>query len=236
MGTIVRGELPAEEFDFDTALHAYKTRGCNTLVVGDLHPEIRTHLCRHHLGAADERRYRLLALTADVAESAANRLPARMSEADGERTRVLVHEGTARSASARSTGASVEDGSRIFSPDGSILAFQRDVLAGIDSLTRSADGLQAAELRVCLDSLAPLLDTYGDAPTMSFVDAVTARVREERGMGHVYLPLPRTHDAVRNLESDFEIVLSVEATDRGYTQTWDLREPDIQKSLALDVR
>ncbi len=233
---IVRGERSGEGFDFETALQTYKTTGCNTLAVGTLPLEVRTHLSRQHLGASDERRFRLLALTADAAATAAERLPTEMSEIDRNRTRVLLHEGTVRSSSARSTGALVEDGSRIFSPSDSILGFQQDILGAIDSLTRSAGDLKPAELRMCLDSLAPLLDAYGTAPTESLVEAVTARVRETEGMGHAYLPLPRTHETVRALESNFEIVLSVEAADRGYVQTWDLREPDIQKSLALDIR
>lgn len=119
--------------------------------------------------------------------------------------------------------ASVED--RHPTDDGDPLeALGIEIIETIDELDAEAGGLAPAELRVCVDSPAPLLRECGDERAFRFLHATTAAIGRVNGMGHVHLPLARGHEAVTLLEPLFDAVVELRERAGRYEQRWRLRD------------
>ncbi len=71
-----------------------------------------------------------------------------------------------------------------------------DVIDTVEEFEDEADGFEPSELRVCVDSLVPLLQQYDTEDVFRFVHVTTARIEQARGMGHYHLPVSRDHDAI----------------------------------------
>jgi len=84
--------------------------------------------------------------------------------------------------------------------------------------------LAPAELRLCLDSVTPLLRDHKSENVFRLLHMVTSRVREVDGMGHFHLPLGRDSDYVHLLEPLFDAIVEVRDDDEGLQQRWDLRD------------
>ncbi|MEY7847699.1 hypothetical protein AB7C87_00630 [Natrarchaeobius sp. A-rgal3] len=108
--------------------------------------------------------------------------------------------------------------------DGSLGHLVADVIDSIDEFDDDADGLEPSELRVCIDSLVPLLHRYDTEDVFRFVHVTTARVEQARGMGHYHLPVSRDHDAVTLLEPMFDAVVELRTRENVHEQQWHLRD------------
>lgn len=242
MGRICRGRHTRKQMGFRDALSRYKNAGCNTLVVGELPPVVKRHLTRRQFGDVDARRYRVLGL-ADAVDADA-RFPSGLSKhARRERTRVVEYDDLDRGAAVATPTESVGMGTA--TPTNDALAdFQRDALSdfqndlqtAVDGMDeRGENGLEVAELRLAVDSLAPLVEDHAIESVESFVRTTTETVREYRGMGQLFLPLPRCHELTERLECHFEIVQTIYTDGSGFVQEWDLREYDLQQAIPLQV-
>jgi hypothetical protein len=56
---------------------------------------------------------------------------------------------------------------------------------------------------------------------------MTARIREENGMGHFHLRRSRDDEIVRLLDPLFDAVVEVRTTDGTVEQRWHLRDGDV---------
>ncbi|WP_120242826.1 DUF7504 family protein [Halopiger aswanensis] len=99
-----------------------------------------------------------------------------------------------------------------------------EIIETIDELDAAADGLSPAELRVCIDSPMPLLRRYGAERVFRLLHMTTAAIEHVNGMGHVHLPLARTHETVALLEPLFDAVVELRERAGSYEQRWRLRE------------
>lgn len=84
--------------------------------------------------------------------------------------------------------------------------------------------LAPAELRLCFDSVTPLLRDHKSENVFRLLHMVTSRVREVDGMGHFHLPLERDSDYVHLLEPLFDAIVEVRDGEDGLEQRWDLRD------------
>lgn len=236
---------------FARILRTLKRRGSNLLVVGITPDEGYGRVCERMLGddTAGPRRRLLVVTGADstgVAERArhAQRPPAGTA-------RYITYAASARSAadeqvrqdgtaSARAENGdeseSGEEDGRGNEGDGeAVLPESRHVETGrladlgdaivaeIDAIEAESEGLVPAELRLCLDSLTPLLDAHDRDALVQFLDRVTTRVKAAHGMGHVHLPVARDWDAIDELEEPFDAVVELRV-ERGRTQQrWHLQ-------------
>lgn len=206
---------------FAQALSGLKRRGSGLLVVGAARHEAHLGACRRLLGDASEHRRRLVVLTDSVPGGEAR------TDADaGPGLRVIDRRPTTRSAAA-------SERSGIGTAPNDLRTLRRETLAAVEASDAEAEGLAPAELRVCLDSLRPLLDVYDERAVREFVRAVVEATREVGGMCHVHLPAEGDSAAVDSVADLFDATVEVRTVRwdgdeaPGIEQRWRLHDPEV---------
>lgn len=97
----------------------------------------------------------------------------------------------------------------------------------VDEFERANGGLASGELRVCFDSLTPLLEEHSRESVFRFLHVLTARIRNVHGMAHFHLPAEIDSMVVRTLSPAFDAVVEVRATGRAAEQRWHLVRQDV---------
>jgi hypothetical protein len=90
-----------------------------------------------------------------------------------------------------------------------------------------ADSLDPAELRLCFDSLTPLVAGNDTVAVRRFLHAITARVRSCRGMAHYHLAAGRRDDVVVELAPAFDAVIELRIDDDRPEQRWHVPDRDL---------
>lgn len=205
-------------------LDALKQRGSNLLVVGSRMPAAHEAACRQFLGettTATATRRRLFVL-ADPCTPVAERLPAEAVSAD--RHSVLRYEVASRSAAETPSGATPPRERRV---EGGLGSLGTAVSKAIAEFEASSSGLTPAELRLCFDSLSPLLSEYDSESMFRFLHLLTHRVRSVDGMAHYHLATERDNRFVSLLEPLFDAVVELRLCDGALHQRWWLRDSDL---------
>lgn len=202
-------------------LDELKQRGSNLLVVGSRMPGAHRAACRQFLGEeSTEPRRRLFAL-ANPCGSVAERAPDAEFESDS--VRVVRYAATNRSAAAARPAAEPSlDGTPTEHDD--IGEFGRAVSRSIAEFEAASSGLSPAELRLCFDSLTPLLSEHEPETMFRFLHLLTHRVRSVDGMGHYHLTTERNTRTVALLEPLFDAVIELCLHDGSLHQRWYLRD------------
>lgn len=194
---------------FARSLSALKQRGCNLLIAGPVRDGTHLELSRQLMGTADaESRWRLVVATDSY--GVGTRCP---ETTDEDTCRVIDHRPAMRSAAISANTSNPLD----------VSALEREMLSAIDDFDVAAEGLSPGELRVCVDSLRPLVDMYGTNGIESFLDTVTERIGETNGMGHFHLPVELECEVVSELMPQFDILIEL----RPGKHRWHLKEDDI---------
>jgi hypothetical protein len=172
---------------FARTLDELKRRGSNLLVLGPPDPTLRRTISRRLLGdGCTETRRRLFVHAGDpVATPGLAAGPA-----DDGTARIVV-----RSTATRAGAASPAPPTAGRSPgiprrtvDGGRLGTLASAIGEeIDTLERRAGELSSGELRLCVDSLDPLLVDRSASELRQFVSATGNRVRAGSGMAHSHL-------------------------------------------------
>jgi hypothetical protein len=168
--------------------------------------------CRRLLGdGGDESRRRLVVLTDGV--------PGAEHRTGDETTRVIDRRPATRGATA--TAPSGTDG------PSDLVTLEREVVAAVESIDREADGLDPAELRVCLDSLRTIVDGHDPEAVEEFLDGVLTAVRDVDGMCHVHFPVERDGEAAERFADLFDATIEVQrpAGAERVEQRWHLHDP-----------
>lgn len=203
-------------------LDALKERGSNLLIVGSRMPAAHRAACRQFLGEANaESRRRLLAL-ADPCTPVDERLPD--AGAGRDALRVVRYATSNRSAAAAEPAARPIESGRAAVEHDDIGEFGRDLSRAIAEFEAASGGLAPAELRLCFDSLTPLLSEYEPETTFQFLHLLTQRVRSVNGMGHYHLTIDRDARTVGLLEPLFDAVIELCLEDGDLHQRWYLRD------------
>lgn len=203
---------------FAQTLSSLKEKGSNILLVGRTSGEAHRAACERLLGDGNDPRRRLYVYTAE--NESCGFAPTAPSADDHAR---IVAQSTAdgddvNEAAPSAIERTVVD-SQLLAPLGTEVI---DVLAEYDEEYE----LEPAELRLCFDSVTPLLREHKSENVFRLLHMVTSRVREVDGMGHFHLPLGRDSDYVHLLEPLFDAIVEVRQTDDGLEQRWDLRDRD----------
>ena len=103
-----------------------------------------------------------------------------------------------------------------------------DVIETIDEFDADANGLEAGELRVCVRSLATLLQEHEAEHVFRLVHVLRSRIEQARGIGHYHLPVSPDHDAVRLLEPMFDATVDLRASDGVHEHRWHLRDREMR--------
>lgn len=219
------GDMGASETAlFAQALSALKRRGSSVLVVGKGRDSTQLDACRRLLGDATAGpRHRILVSTEEGADID-QRLPA---NEPGPGSVTLVDRAIkTRSAAATQSPSSIGSVStKLVEGDGltSLGETIADAIAGVET----EGPLAPAELRVCLDSLAPLLDEHDESNVFDFLHALGGEVRRVNAMGHVHLPVEYEADPVATLAPAFDAVIELRVEDGVSEQRWHLTDEDI---------
>ncbi|MFC6835867.1 DUF7504 family protein [Halomarina ordinaria] len=196
---------------FAQALAGLKRRGSSLLVVGATCGRSHLSACRRLLGEDDEGPRRRVVVLTDGVANLDDRVP---ETGQGDDTLTVFD----RRPATRSAAAATVPSEGLPTTLG---ALERDVVDAIETFDRAAEGLAPAELRVCVDSLRPLVEGYDEADVESFVEGITAATVEHGGMCHVHLPVGRDSETVERLEPYF-------------AATIELRELHVPRTLADD--
>lgn len=199
------------------SLQRLKRHGCSLLVVGSVSAETRAAAVQRLLGAERLRRRRIVAVTdgtADLTESLSQ----------SPETFVLDH----------ATEATTRDGTtgRRASPGASrhrrvapgLDTLETAIRDEVDRLARLDGPLDAAELRLSVDSLRPLLRRHGVDAVGEFVDDVSTHVRAVDGMAHYVLPEPYDSAVVQSTSDHVDAVVELRARRDGPDQRWHLSD------------
>ena len=209
-----------ESASFAKALASLKRRGSNLLLVGPSYESAHLPASRRLMGEADSPRERLLVLT-DHGAAREARLP------DGaEPVRTVEHRSVTRSAAARPAPSPAP--LSVSGPDGEphdpLVALGNDVADEIEAADERTGGLEPGQLRVCVDSLAPIVEENDRQRVVAFLHAMTSDVNRVNGMGHYHLPVPTDADVVGFVEPLFDAVVELRVTADGPQQRWKLTD------------
>lgn len=233
--------------EFSRRLSELKREGANVLVSGAVPEAVHAAVCRDFLGDAAESRRRLVVL-ADRDPVGVDALLAPGHDRTPERLRVVDYGGGTRSAAAGTTGI---HGGRPTATGGPTAGFgdsdtredggiPRDAMVTVEggdlpglgaAITGVIDdfetvagsgGLAPAELRMCLDSLGPLVAEHGRSTVFRFLHLLTERVRRAAGLGVYHLPAPSDDESVAMLASLFDATVELRVEDGRPRQRWDL--------------
>lgn len=203
-------------------LDELKQRGSNLLVVGSRMPAAHRAACQQFLGEASaEPRRRLFAL-ADPCTSIEERIPE--TGVDPDSLRVVRYAAESRSATATPPASQPDSIDETTIEHDDIGEFGRALSRAIVEFEAASGGLSPAELRLCFDSLTPLLSEYEPETAFRFLHLLTQRVRAVDGMGHYHLTTDRNTRTVALLEPLFDAVVELCLHDGALHQRWYLRE------------
>ncbi|WP_331234699.1 DUF7504 family protein [Natronorarus salvus] len=204
-------------------LDAMKRHGSALLVVGSVPDRIRTHACEAFLGT-DVARRRLFVLT-EGREPPLSCLP--QTHRGGDHTRVVEYHRPARSATAATSTPLLPVPTRTVSC-GRLSELGIEISGAIEALDRAACGLSPAELRLCFDSLVPVLASSEEVTVFRFLHLLTHRVRSVDGMAHLHLPIDPDTPVVGRLTPLFDAVVELAETETGPAQRWTLRDRNLE--------
>lgn len=215
---------------FRSTLQQFKHDGCNLLVVGDSPRELFTRASETMLGDPDARRWRIFALTDASRESVHERLPSTTGTqySLSETTKVIDHTVSNRPATDvgnSSTGTLPE----VTVGDDDIDGLRTAVTEAVETFGERSH--RPAQVRLAVDSVAPLLDNYDFEAVRTCFETVGCCVREHDAMAHYVLPEPFTSERCRRLADDFDAVveLRTHSKDADYAaeERWHLTETNV---------
>lgn len=204
---MARASDNAEGAAFARTLTALKEQGSNLLVVGTTLQRGHVAVCNRLLGEPTERRRRLLV------------------RLDGDCGAVPCDEGSETRVVTRRRPGFTEPQPRVEQADvrevtGDIDALERAVVEEFGALEAASEDTEPAELRLCVDSLRPLLVEYSDERVRRFVDQLSARVSRADGMGHFHLPTDSGDKYVSMLTPVVDAVVEVRTKAGHAEQRW----------------
>jgi hypothetical protein len=211
---------------FAQALSALKRRGSNVLVVGEGRDCSQLDACRRLLGDATAGpRHRILVSTAEGIDID-RRLPAE-DPRSGSITLVdrAIKTRSATAAESTSTGSIGSVSTKLVEDEelGSLGEATAEAIAGVE-----AEGpLAPAELRVCLDSLTPLLEEHDERDVFEFLGALGEEIRRVNAMGHVHLPVEYGSEPAEALAPAFDAVVELRVSGKESEQRWHLQDEGI---------
>lgn len=200
-------------------LDALKQRGSNLLVVGSRMPAAHETACRQFLGEQTAQARRRLFVLADPCTPVTGRLSPGADSPD--RHSIVRYNGTTRSAAATApNGVSLPERH----VEGKLGELGISISERITEFEARCGDLSPAELRLCFDSLTPLISEYEPEAVFRFLHLLTHRIRSVDGMAHYHLSTERSNRTVALLEPLFDAVIELCLRDGELHQRWYLRD------------
>lgn len=212
-----RGGLASTDVTFARTLDTLRQEGCNILLVGAEAPEAHESACERLLGAPEcDSRYRVFVCGDETQVSCG-----KTHGATAERVRTIEYATKGVETDGRTEPESAANGGR---PSPGMIGVE--IVEAVDELAETAAGFEPADLRVCVNSLVPLLQDHDAETVFRLLHVVTSRVEQARGMAHYHLPVRPDYDAVNLFEPMFDAIVTVRSRDGCTEHQWYLREAD----------
>lgn len=202
-------------------LDALKQRGSNLLVVGSRMPAAHDEACQQFLGEPTAQARRRLFVLADPCTPVFERFRSETS-VPADRHSLIRYGATSRSAAAATQSQSTPVPVR--QVDGDLGSLGLAISEAITEFEAQSGGLNPAELRLCFDSLTPLVSEHEPETLFRFLHLLTHRVRSVDGMAHYHLSTERSNRTVALLEPLFDAVIELCLRDGALHQRWYLRD------------
>lgn len=197
-----------------------KRDGGNLLVVGSVPDDVVDAASSLFLGDPEVGRTRLLTLLDRNVATVRDRLST--AAVDGDDVHVVNHQASARSASQRTGGEPAE--LSLSTVTGPLEDVRDETERAIDRFDQR--DLEPAELRLCLDSLRPVVEEHDAETVEEFLRPICGAVKETSGIGHYVLPVERESEHVTAIESLFDTVVELQVVDGRPEQRWHLQRPE----------
>lgn len=206
---------------FGETLENIKRSGCTVLVCGAIPRAEMERVSARLLGDATgpNERLRVFGLLDADLDSVSRRL--RLA-GDGNAPACVIRFGDERRSSSAAEGTDLGPRLRVTDVPEDVDAFEAAMKEDIANLEAERPGLDPAELRVCVDSLLPLLAEYDRKRVETFLDRFDEVVGETRCMAHFILPVNPDAPIVKSLVPYVSIVVGLRLTDDGLQQRWHL--------------
>ncbi len=225
---------PAEVIRFTRALQTLKREGCALLVVGRLSTDLHQRFSVRVLGDVEEElRRRLIVLTDGRYESIERRLPRSTRGSVTDTARAVLYEPRTRGVVTTST--------RSIAPcptvrvEGDVGDLGEVITRELDRLAVVSNGLEPAELRICLDSLDTLLATEPPETVFRFVHLLSRIAVRKSGIVHVHLHEGIDHRYAREFSPLFDGTVELLEVGDEPRQRWHLRDGSVSSAwLSLD--
>lgn len=215
------------EGTFARSLATLKRRGSNLLVVGSPDEEARLAACRRLLGnGTSETRRRLFVLT-DATHTDAELGAGPVTP---ETAAIVSQRAYTRSTAAATPGSSPlpQNIPRREVDSDTLGSLAWAIEEEIDRFESHADGLSTGELRLCFDSLTPLLSEQDTPDVRQFLQAVGNRIKASSGMAHYHLPVPKSDPIVDDIASCFDAIIELRLHDGMPEHRWYLQRKDLE--------
>ncbi|WP_157971639.1 DUF7504 family protein [Halorussus litoreus] len=126
-----------------------------------------------------------------------------------------------------STGSANSSAIRTIPVESDDLSELRDrVEDAVASFEDEAGDLSPGELRLCVDSLTPLVLDYDDQLVDRFLADLIGIVESAGGMAHYHLPADYNSEVVQRVEPLFDAAVEVRRSEARVEQHWHLSDPD----------
>lgn len=217
---------------FRQELTRLKQHGSATLVVGDAPPEAHRRLCHQILSGETATRRIVVETGADYCVT-----PDATRGSDSEESTTRLRYRTATRSTQTAAQPTTEPtlpwqvGRSSADEDGNddeaetLVELGRSLDDAVTAAT--ADATEPAALRLCLDSLHPLLEDATEEAVFRFLHVFTHHARSVTAMAHVHLPVDRDARLVRLVRPLFDAVVELRHPQGHPEQRWELIEADV---------
>lgn len=224
---------------FEQRLADLKRNGCNVLLVGT---DATDAACERLLGESSAGpRYRLFVTTDARPDAARAKLAAVQSGPYADPAAVVSWHADVRGSVAgenapctraggsagAATGGPGDSTIRAISVESDDLSELRDhVEDAVASFEDESGDLSPGELRLCFDSMKPLVVDYDDRTVDRFLADLTGIVESAGGMAHYHLPADYGSETVEGIEPMFDAAVELRRSKARVEQRWHLSDPD----------
>jgi hypothetical protein len=203
-------------------LDALKQRGSNLLVVGSRMPVAHNEACQQFLGEPTAQARRRLFVLAEPCTPVSERFRSG-TPLPADRHSVIRYDATSRNAAAVATSPQSAP-IPTQQVDGDLGSLGLAISEAVTEFEVRSGGLTSAELRLCFDSLTPLVSEHEPEILFRFLHLLTHRVRSVEGMAHYHLSIERSNRTVALLEPLFDAVIELCLRNGALHQRWYLRD------------
>jgi hypothetical protein len=216
--------------EFAAALSRLKQRGSALLVVGNVTQEVHQLACRQLMGDLSMHRQRLFITT----DGSSTDVRSAIAGETHHRNHVIEYSMSCRSAAESGTGcrqnvtmgagidADLDAEAASYASPSSPSDLAAAIVHNIQDIEREAEPLAQGELRVCIDSLSPLIESNPREISLRLMRYIAIVTQRRQGIVHAHLPVSPDTELTYLFEPLVDAVVELRIADGSPQQRWHL--------------